>query len=108
MSHKLRNQEGNATVLAVGIAAALALVLGVLLLAASAVIHAHQAQVAADMAAVAGAQAEADGHFGCPAAIKVLKAHQAHVLACDSRGGDVQIKAKVGGQVATARAGPIE
>ncbi|AZA12275.1 Rv3654c family TadE-like protein [Corynebacterium gerontici] len=108
MKSKVIDEQGNATILAAGIAAALALVLGVLLLAASAVIHTHQAQVAADMAAVAGAYAEAEGRFGCPVATQVLEANQAQMLTCDSEGGDVQIQANIGGQVAAARAGQIQ
>ncbi|GGG73545.1 Rv3654c family TadE-like protein [Corynebacterium pelargi] len=103
----LRNDRGSATVLALGIAMALSLILGIMLAIANAHVQAHRAQVAADMGAIAAAQARAYGQWACPKAKEVINANGASMTLCIEEDQDVRVSAQVGRQVAQAKAGPI-
>lgn len=110
-----RDEHGAATVVATAL-------LGVLLLCGAglgvvaAVVVAHrQAQSAADLAALAGAQAVRAGGSGCAAAGDVAAANRARLAACVVEAEDVLVRVEVAGPhwlglavdpVAEARAGP--
>jgi len=108
-------ERGAVTVLAIAL-------LGVLLLltAAFGVVEAmmsdhRRAQAAADLAALAGAQAIQDAGDGCAAAAKIAGANGASLEECQVQGEDVVVIARVTGPrwlgahgdlLAQARAGP--
>jgi secretion/DNA translocation related TadE-like protein len=94
----------------------LLLVLGAALGVVAALFHAHRvAQSAADLAALAGATALADGGDGCGAAAGIATANGAALDACRVQGSDLTVTVRVTGPrwlgqsadlVAQARAGP--
>lgn len=87
--------RGSATVLVV-VHAAVLLVLGVALAAVVAVVHQHRvAQAAADLAALAGARADADGADGCGQASSIARANGAQVASCSVAEGGVRITVRV-------------
>ena len=81
-----------------------------------AMVNAHRvAQSAADLAALAGAEAVGDGRSPCAAASRIADANGADVTACVVDGRDVAVEVTVTGPrwlgqehdlVAEARAGP--
>jgi secretion/DNA translocation related TadE-like protein len=97
-------------------------VIGVLLLVGAALgvvaamVHAHRmAQSAADLAALAGAQAQARGRDPCSAAVSIATANGATIDSCVVAGRDVRVRVTVVGPhwlgqrhdlSAQARAGP--
>lgn len=103
----LNDDRGYATVVSLGIILALVSLTGVILAAAGMVLATHRAQVAADLAAVAGAWAHAHGNNGCAAATHTAELNDAELNSCQIQGGDLLVEASVDGRVATAMAGPI-
>ncbi|SDM06506.1 helicase/secretion neighborhood TadE-like protein [Corynebacterium mycetoides] len=102
-----RDDRGYATVTSAGVIAA---VMGLFLVVAAAgarVADTHRAQAAADLSAVAGAQAHYQGADACRVAAETAAANAAALTACELSGGDVIVAAAVGGAEARARAGPL-
>ncbi len=94
------------TVVTAGVAAAL-FSLGVVLLGAAGQVSAqHEAQVAADLAAVAGAFAVYRGEDGCTAAATVAEDNGASLIDCRGAGADLTVTAKIRGREVTSTAGP--
>lgn len=82
--------------------------LGVVLLGAAAQVSAHhEAQVAADLAAVAGATAVYRGEDGCAAAAQVAGNNGASLSDCHGAGADVTVTARIRGREVTSTAGPV-
>jgi len=110
-----RDERGAATVLAIAFLGVLLLV-GAALGVVAAMVGAHRmAQSAADLGALAGAAAAADGADPCAAAARVAVANGAELTACRSAGREVRVEVTVTGPrwlgqrgdlVAEARAGP--
>lgn len=103
----VRDETGSASVVAAGIIAAMmSLVLAVV--SATALVAArHEAQVAADLSAVAGAFAHYRGEDGCRAAGETARHNGAELAACGVADGDVTVTARVRTRSAQARAGPL-
>lgn len=105
------NDDGYATVAAAGIIVAIVAVSLSLMGVASHVVARHQGQLAADMAAVAGAEAFARGKPPCPAAQETAEANHATVDSCRTDNRDVLVEVTAGISVtsasARARAGPL-
>ncbi len=109
------DERGAATILTVAMSGVV-LLLGVALSAVAGLVVAHrQAQSAADLAALAGAAAVAQGGDGCAAAAGIATANGADQTSCQVDGRDVVITVVVpgprwggyGGDLsASARAGP--
>ncbi|MCQ9342715.1 pilus assembly protein TadG-related protein [Corynebacterium sp. 153RC1] len=104
--------RGNMTIFAAGIACALTAILLAAVGAASLVLQQHKAQVAADMAAIAGAtslmnttDADADA---CATASTTAHANNAELTSCTIYALDVQVSVRVGLRTAQANAGPHE
>lgn len=90
-----REESGSATVLVV-VHAAVLLLLGVAFSAVIALVHQHRvAQAAADLAALAGARANADGAGGCGQASAVARANRARLTACAVVDRDVRVTVHV-------------
>ncbi|WP_293771911.1 Rv3654c family TadE-like protein [uncultured Corynebacterium sp.] len=103
----LCNDEGSASVVAAGVIAAVASLVLVVAAAGAFVVARHAAQVAADMAAVAGAFAHYRGEDGCAVARDIARANGAALEACAVTGGDVSVTASVRTRAASAKAGPL-
>ncbi|WP_028638701.1 Rv3654c family TadE-like protein [Nocardioides sp. URHA0032] len=111
----MRGERGSATLFAVACLAVLIL-LGAALGVVTAMVRAHRAaQSAADLAALAVADAVGTGRDPCSAGAVVAAANDARLVACDLVGRDATVTVTVGGphwlgQVADlsadARAGP--
>ena len=110
-----RGERGSATPFAIaclGLLVLLAAALGVV----SAMVHAQRrAQSAADLGALAAAQALAEGADGCSAGDRVAQANGATLTSCRVSGREVRLGVEVGGPrwlgqtgdlTAEARAGP--
>ena len=110
-----RPERGVATVLVVAVAGLL-LVIGLAVVGVTAVVVAHrEAQAAADLAALAGAQAAVRGNDGCAAAEAVARANRARLTGCAVLGSDVRVQVSRSARpgfglsfdlAASARAGP--
>jgi secretion/DNA translocation related TadE-like protein len=108
-------ERGSATLFAVAVIGLLVLV-GAALGVVGAMVHAHRvAQSAADLAALAGAQAHQRGADGCAAAAAIATANGATLDSCATAGADLQVRVTVAGPhwlgqshdlSAQARAGP--
>ncbi|WP_082600484.1 Rv3654c family TadE-like protein [Nocardioides sp. Soil777] len=108
-------ERGAATLLVVA-AAGLLLFVGLALSGVSAVVVAQRrAQSAADLAALSGATAAADGRDGCAAAAATARANDAVLVSCVDGADDVRVSVRVRASgpagravdvVADARAGP--
>ena len=107
---------GAATVLVVGLVAALLVLTAGALVIASAVVASHRARVAGDLAALAGAAAlqdSADGGRACAVAQGVARANGAVLQGCSSAGdGIITVRVTVDAALwprpasARSRAGP--
>jgi secretion/DNA translocation related TadE-like protein len=96
--------------------AGLLLLLGAALGVVQAMVVAHRtAQSAADLAALAGAQAELDGGGGCAVAATVAEANGAALTGCEAGADEVWVEVRVPGPrwlgqsadlAASSRAGP--
>lgn len=90
-----QDDHGSGTVLVV-VHAAVLVVLGVAFAAVVAVVHHHRvAQAAADLAALAGARAAADGADGCARATTIARANGARRVSCSLSDQDVLIRVRV-------------
>lgn len=103
----VRNQDGNATVLGAGIMAALSAVLLCCVVIANSVLDQHTAQNAADLSAIAGATAAAQGLNACEESQKIAALNGAVLIDCTNIYEDVIAETKVDRQTAKARAGPL-
>jgi secretion/DNA translocation related TadE-like protein len=111
----VRHERGSATPFAIACLSVL-LVLAAALGVVAAMVRAHRiAQSAADLAALAVADAVASGRDPCAAGVAVAEANDARLVSCDLDGRDATVTVTVGGphwlgQVADlsaeARAGP--
>lgn len=111
----VRDQRGAATVLVVAMAGVLML-LGAGAAVVTAMVVAHRtAQSVADLAALSGARAVAEGRDGCAAAAETATADRAALTACSVSGRVVDVAVEVGGPhwlgqsadlAARSRAGP--
>ena len=110
-----RHDLGAASLLAVACLSVLLLV-GAALGVVAAMVHAHRvAQSAADLAALAGASALADGDDGCGVAARIAEANGAALDGCRAVDREVAVTVRVDGPgwlgqsgdlTAEARAGP--
>lgn len=95
------------TIATAGFAAAL-IGLGLVVVGAAAQVSAHhQARVAADLAAVAGATAHARGEDACPVAGEVVGRNGASISGCEVAGADVTVTASLRGREVMSTAGPV-
>lgn len=104
---RARDEAGYATVTAAGIIAALASALLVVAGIATHVAARHEAQVAADLAAVAGAFELAIGGDACSAARRTVEHNAARLDKCTIARGDVLVSVSVRWRSAQAKAGPV-
>ena len=107
MRTKLFNDSGYATIASSGIIIAVVVLLAAVAVIIARVIAFHEAQVAADMAAISGAYSVAIGTDGCAEAARIALANAADLDHCIIEGGDVQVAITVQGQTAHAKAGPM-
>lgn len=115
MTRPAGRERGSATLFAMAVVGVLVLV-GAALGVVAAMVRDHRlAQSAADLAALAGASAAADGRGPCAAADRVATANGAVLDGCAVDGRDVRVQVTVGGPrwlgqrhdlSAEARAGP--
>lgn len=84
-----RDERGSGTLLVVGIMAVVGVLAVVAMVAAAYLVAGHRARGAADLAALSGAAAFAEGRPPCPAARRVARANDARVTGCDQVGDDV-------------------
>lgn len=112
---RLRGERGAASVLVLAVTGLLVLVGAALSVVAAMVVDHRSAQSAADLAALAGAQAEAQGGSGCAVAARVAAANGAVLTACSVADREVRLRVLVEGPrwlgqegdlEAEARAGP--
>ena len=103
----LAGEEGYATVVTAGIIAAVASLWLAVAAVASFVVARHEAQVAADLAAVAGAWEVAKGRDACTKAEEIAVLNGAELGSCVIDGRDVEVTAQLRGRSAIARAGPV-
>ncbi|AKK07220.1 helicase/secretion neighborhood TadE-like protein [Corynebacterium mustelae] len=107
MRHTMIHDEaGSATVTTAGLIAALSAVLLVIASLINTTIASHRAQVAADLAAVAGAWAVYSGEHPCRKADYIAQLNQATIYKCSVFGSDVTVIVVENSATATARAGP--
>lgn len=108
---RFSDDSGYATILSAGIIAAVVALALVVAALVSRTADTHRAQVAADLAAVAGATALHGGlaisSDPCAAARETTQLNGAELADCAVTGADVTVTAKVGGAEAIAKAGPI-
>lgn len=107
MRRILGNDRGYATIVAAGIIVAIIGLLFVVLGAVRLVLADHQARLAADLSAVAGAWAVTQGEDGCAAARETARLNDAELLDCTIEGADVTVTATVLTRSVKARAGPV-
>lgn len=107
MRVRLRDDGGNATILAAGVIAALASLTFVLASLGGARLDTHQARLAADLAAVAGAYALFYGEDGCAQSRRVAELNEAILAGCEPDNADIVLTARVGKAEVRARAGPV-
>lgn len=101
------NEEGSATVTAAGIAGALVMITLMIMYIVATTIDAHRAQVAADLAAVAAAEALYGGRDACQTAVIVTGYNHADLTNCQVDGADVIVQATVRAATVQAKAGPL-
>ncbi|AIG63554.1 hypothetical protein CATYP_01390 [Corynebacterium atypicum] len=101
------NDAGFTTVLAAFLVAGLVSLTVIVAGAATLVVGSHRAQVAADMAAVAGASELARGGDACTAAAETARHNDSRLDRCAVDERDVVVAAVVAKRTATARAGPL-
>lgn len=113
---RLRADDGSATLLAVAMLGVLVLVGAALGVVAALVVAHREAQSAADLAALAGAAALADGGDACGRGGVVAGLNDARLVDCRVEGRDVRVRVQVVGPrwlgqhadlEAEARAGPV-
>jgi secretion/DNA translocation related TadE-like protein len=84
-----RDERGSGTLLVVGVMAVVGVVAMMATVAAAYLVAGHRAHGAADLAALSGAAAYAEGRPPCPAAARLARANDARLLRCDQVGDDV-------------------
>jgi secretion/DNA translocation related TadE-like protein len=108
-------QRGSAVPFAVACLGLLVLLGAALCVAGAMVVDHRRAQAAADLAALAGASALADGGDGCDAARRIAAGNGSSLTACAAEGTDLRVTVVVRGPgwlgghgdlAAKARAGP--
>lgn len=105
---RLGDERGYATVMSAGIIAAVVALALVVAAMVSRTADTHRAQVAADLAAVAGATAlHTGGGDACATARDTTVLNGAELDDCTIAGADVIVSATVGKSEAVAKAGPI-
>lgn len=102
----LRDETGSATVTTAGLIAALSALLLIIASITNTTIATHRAQVAADLAAVAGAWAVYTGEPPCKKAAYAAQLNRAAIHDCAVVDSDVIVTAVDNRATATARAGP--
>lgn len=103
----LDDDTGNVTITAAGVIGALCALLLVVGVAARGTIHAHRAQIAAELAAVAAAHAVFRAQDPCQAARDTASRNNAQVTGCELINGDAAVTVKFGTKEVTAKAGPL-
>lgn len=103
---RLLNDDGSATITATGIITSVVSLAVVVAALGAQVADSHSARVAADLAAVAGADALYRGHDGCAWAEKTAVFNHAELTSCGLDTGDVIVEVQVRKSSAKARAGP--
>ncbi len=112
----MNDERGAATVLALALAAVLMMVGLAGAWVGAAVARHRVAQSAADLAALAGAQAVQEGGSACAVAAEVARANRTRLSACSLRGEDVWVSVELaappllgrsGTLTGRARAGPV-
>jgi len=110
-----RDETGAATLLVVAMAGVLLMVGSALGVVQAMVVAHRKAQAAADLSALAGAAARAQGQEPCPAAETVARRNGAQLVRCQESAGDLIVEVVVTGPrwlgqqgdlTAEARAGP--
>ncbi|MDO5031876.1 Rv3654c family TadE-like protein [Corynebacterium sp.] len=101
------DDAGYATVVTAGIIAALTGLLIAVAAVGARVVARHEAQVAADLSAVAGAWSITRGNDACAAAEHTAGLNGAELVGCQVSDQDVIATATVRGREAIARAGPV-
>ncbi|MDY3128321.1 MAG: Rv3654c family TadE-like protein [Corynebacterium sp.] len=104
---KARADAGYATIAAAGIIVAVVSVLLIVVALTRIIISSHQAQVAADMGAIAGAWELAMGKDGCAQAQRIVEINGGQLLRCHVIGHDVQVHVGLGRSEVRAQAGPL-
>ncbi|MGI3782958.1 MAG: Rv3654c family TadE-like protein [Janthinobacterium lividum] len=84
-----RDERGSGTLLVVGVMAVVGVVAMMAVVAAAYLVAGHRAHGAADLAALSGAAAYAEGRPPCPAATRLARANDARLVGCDQVGDDV-------------------
>ena len=84
-----RGERGSGTLLVVGVMTGVGVVAVVAAVAAAYLVAGHRARAAADLAALSGAAAFAEGRPPCGAAARVARSNGAHVTSCDQVGDEV-------------------
>lgn len=97
------DERGAATLLVVAVVGVLFFVLGALAVVGGIVVAHRQAQAAADLAALAGAAAIADGDDGCARAGALAAANDATLLSCAVAGQEITVRVGVSGPRAVGR-----
>ena len=110
VTRRMRNDRGAAVVVAIGLVAVLVFVAAVSVGTVAIVLAHRRAQVAADLASLAGAAALQRGDDPCTAATSIAARHRAVLTRCVSEGPTVLVETAVrlptalGGRDAPARA----
>lgn len=107
MRRKILDDSGYATIASSGIVIAVVVLLAAVAIFITRVIDFHEAQVAADMAAISGVYAFVSGEDGCAEAGRIALANGGSLDQCSISGSDIQVAITVRNQTAHAKAGPI-
>ena len=107
MTNRTRTDRGAATVFAAAIAMILALAATAALLVSAVVVASHRARSAADLAALAGAAAEAVGDDPCSASRVNAQANGGQVLTCRLSGDATSFVVAVSVSVSTGLSSPL-
>ena len=91
MTGRAEAERGSAMLWASGIILLIAVVTLLLIGAGALAARGHAAQGAADLAALAGAQAQRSGRDACPAATKSAALNDAEVTACAVAGDEIEV-----------------
>ena len=83
------DERGSGTLLVVGLMAVVGVVATMAMVAAVYLVVGHRARGAADLAALSGAAAYAEGRDPCLAAGRLARANDARLVRCDRVGDDV-------------------
>jgi secretion/DNA translocation related TadE-like protein len=94
------DERGSGTLLVVGVMGVVAAVATMAMVAAVYLVAGHRAHGAADLAALSGAAAYAEGRSPCPAAARLARANDARLTRCDRVGDDVDYVVSVTVEVA--------